>query len=113
MSFEVGDFLMIEDEATAGPDLKGFFRIVVNPAKQFDKTETKEVENIILSKLYFVPKTGELTHAPEEFYIKIQPTRALIETAKIEVEAAYNKKRIDNLTFIEITARLREHEQNT
>jgi hypothetical protein len=50
-------------------------------------------------------------------YIKISPSKELIKDAKEKLtksllaERKANRKYIDNLTFIEISARLREYEQ--
>lgn len=104
MSFKVGDFVSIGDEG-------GGLRIVANPKKDYGNYFGIEVETIVLSRKYFIPKSGETTHVKESYYEKIEPTKELVNMAKIEVKATYERKKIDNLTFIEISARLREYEQ--
>jgi hypothetical protein len=47
------------------------------------------------------------------FYVKIKPTKRLLLYAKKQLKKIHRHGQIDNLTFVELSDKLRQHEQRT
>jgi hypothetical protein len=106
MDFRVGDFVVIKAHPTS-------FRIITHlvvPPSPHGWDWSKD-----FGVLYLLDEaTGRIeyvwAHGTKTAYEKVSPTKELVESAKAQLKKAYKIKRVDNLTFIEITARLKEYE---
>jgi len=101
MDFNVGDFVAIKDE----PEQT---RLVTSNTTLGTKYAYATNGIMVIYLDVFVKYT---VHGVRTWYEKIQPSKKLIERAKANLKNCYNKKAIDNLTYVEICARLKEYEQ--
>lgn len=106
--FQVGDFvelikwISIEDQGQ-------HFRLVINSCVK-SPSGREGLKLIYLEGdhgAYFYWCIG----VPGEYAV-VQPTKELINEAKNQLEKALCGKSVDNLTYVEICARLKEHERS-
>jgi hypothetical protein len=113
MDFEVGDFAIIRDKDEPNTP---YHRLIISTYSDERRLSIVDNEKFLkvleLSSKFFQAGDGATNFGAPHWYEKIPPTRKLVCTAIIELEAALDKKRIDNLTYIEILAKLREYEQS-
>jgi hypothetical protein len=100
MSLKVGDFVLWEGQRD-NPRL-----IIALDCK--NKSEWPETDYQVL---YLDEKVNYLAHGEKQIYKKTLPTKELIKIAKRNMKAVLKKKAIDNLTYIELLVRIKEHEQ--
>lgn len=62
--------------------------------------------------IYLNQKHDTIAHGNRSSYTKINPSKKLIKIAKRNIKLILHMKRMDNLTYVEICARLREQEES-
>jgi hypothetical protein len=102
--FKPGDFVSHRDDVYGRPRLVVSVGIYNTQYSCWDESSSVQVSLMLDNRLQ--------TPNPQSYYYKIQETKELIEQAKQTSIILNKNKQIDNLTYIEICARLREYERS-